>query len=176
MEMVGSKWRTLCGTFGCYTFGSMTLAGLAYFIRDWRHLTMATTVGGVFILLSWWWDEYTADTTLLLQAVNIYSSNLSNINHEFLPINNSFIKSRIISAATERWWPGSTYSESTYNIICRIEIKHLLHCWFPGSCPRVQGGWLRKDGYKRQNKSWSGQQSAMDVQHQIWVDFRPYTK
>ena len=53
MEYVGRQWRTFCGCIGFWACGVMTLAPMAYFIRDWRQLTMAAALGGIFLLFSW---------------------------------------------------------------------------------------------------------------------------
>lgn len=48
--------RTVVGTTTgyCYTFGQLLLALVAYFIRDWRWLTLAVSLPYyVFFLYSW---------------------------------------------------------------------------------------------------------------------------
>ncbi|XP_046357158.2 organic cation transporter protein-like [Haliotis rufescens] len=54
LEFVTPAWRTFCGCIGFWAVGLMTLALWAFFMRDWRHLTMATSASGVFLLFTWW--------------------------------------------------------------------------------------------------------------------------
>ncbi|XP_067666322.1 organic cation transporter protein-like [Haliotis asinina] len=54
LEFVTPAWRTFCGCIGFWAVGLMTLALWAFFVRDWRHLTMATSASSVFLLLTWW--------------------------------------------------------------------------------------------------------------------------
>lgn len=54
-EFVGPQKRAMAGTFTWYfwTFSLMLVALLAYFIRDWRKLSITTSVPGLFILVFW---------------------------------------------------------------------------------------------------------------------------
>ncbi|CAH1796783.1 unnamed protein product [Owenia fusiformis] len=54
MEFISPRWRTFCGCVGFWAVGVMTLPIFAYFIRDWRHLSMATSACGSLLLLTWW--------------------------------------------------------------------------------------------------------------------------
>lgn len=54
LEVVGRKWRTFCGCIGFWACGVMTLAPLAFFIRDWRNLTLTCSTVGLPMLLSYW--------------------------------------------------------------------------------------------------------------------------
>lgn len=60
MEWVGRKWRTFCGCIGFWAIGLMILPLWAYFIRSWRYLTMATSVCGLPLLLTYWWTPESA--------------------------------------------------------------------------------------------------------------------
>ncbi|KAH9489646.1 hypothetical protein Btru_045564 [Bulinus truncatus] len=55
-ELVGPKYRVVAGFVNqCfYSIGFMTLAGIAYLIRDWRYLEMAITFPVVLFSLYWW--------------------------------------------------------------------------------------------------------------------------
>ncbi|CAG00534.1 unnamed protein product, partial [Tetraodon nigroviridis] len=60
IEWIPTRTRTVVGTITgySYTFGQLILAGLAYFIRDWRWLTLAVSLPYyVFFLYSWWFHE-----------------------------------------------------------------------------------------------------------------------
>ena len=55
-ELVGPSYRKAAG-FGntyFYAFGQMALAGLAYGLRDWRHLELAITLP-MILFFSYWW-------------------------------------------------------------------------------------------------------------------------
>ncbi|KAG2460022.1 solute carrier family 22 member 6 [Polypterus senegalus] len=60
VEWVSMRVRTIVGTgtgYG-YTLGQLILAGLAYFIRDWRWLTLAVSLPFyVFFFYTWWFPE-----------------------------------------------------------------------------------------------------------------------
>ncbi|XP_068583341.1 solute carrier family 22 member 7a [Cebidichthys violaceus] len=57
IEWTDVKHRTFTGTVMSlsWSVGNMLLALLAYFIRDWRHLTLAATAPCVAAIISWWW-------------------------------------------------------------------------------------------------------------------------
>ncbi|XP_015260144.1 PREDICTED: solute carrier family 22 member 7-like [Cyprinodon variegatus] len=60
IEWIDIKHRTFTGTIMSlsWSVGNMLLALMAYFIRDWRHLTLAVTVPcGVAIVCCWWLPE-----------------------------------------------------------------------------------------------------------------------
>ncbi|XP_014912757.1 solute carrier family 22 member 7a isoform X1 [Poecilia latipinna] len=60
IEWTDIKHRTFTGTIMSLSWsaGNMLLALLAYFIRDWRHLTLAVTVPcAVTIICCWWLPE-----------------------------------------------------------------------------------------------------------------------
>ncbi|XP_004076416.1 solute carrier family 22 member 6 isoform X1 [Oryzias latipes] len=60
VEWIPTRIRTVTGTITgyCYTLGQLLLAGIAYFIRDWRWLTLAVSLPFyVFFLISWWFHE-----------------------------------------------------------------------------------------------------------------------
>ncbi|XP_044077456.1 solute carrier family 22 member 6 [Siniperca chuatsi] len=60
VEWIPTRVRTVVGTITgyCYTVGQLILALLAYFIRDWRWLTLAVSLPFyVFFLISWWFHE-----------------------------------------------------------------------------------------------------------------------
>ncbi|XP_040005637.1 solute carrier family 22 member 6 isoform X1 [Xiphias gladius] len=60
VEWIPTRVRTVVGTITgyCYTVGQLILAVIAYFIRDWRWLTLAVSLPFyVFFLFSWWFHE-----------------------------------------------------------------------------------------------------------------------
>ena len=56
IEWTDVKHRTFTGTVMSlsWSVGNMFLALLAYFIRDWRHLTLAVTAPCIAAIISWW--------------------------------------------------------------------------------------------------------------------------
>lgn len=60
VEWIPTRVRTVVGTITgySYTVGQLILAVLAYFIRDWRWLTLAVSLPFyVFFLVAWWFHE-----------------------------------------------------------------------------------------------------------------------
>ncbi|XP_017273509.1 solute carrier family 22 member 6-like isoform X2 [Kryptolebias marmoratus] len=60
VEWIPTRVRTVTGMMlgYCFTFGQLILAGVAYFVRDWRWLTLAMSLPFyVFLLISWWFHE-----------------------------------------------------------------------------------------------------------------------
>ncbi|KAM8899150.1 solute carrier family 22 member 6 isoform 2-T2 [Spinachia spinachia] len=60
VEWIPTRIRTVVGTITgyCYTLGQLLLALVAYFIRDWRWLTLAVSLPYyVFFLIAWWFHE-----------------------------------------------------------------------------------------------------------------------
>nr|KAG5691730.1 hypothetical protein BaRGS_010233 [Batillaria attramentaria] len=55
-ELVGPKYRVIAGFViqSFYSVGFMTLAGIAYFIRNWRYLEVAITAPAVLFVIYWW--------------------------------------------------------------------------------------------------------------------------
>lgn len=56
MEIVGTQWRAAITVLYQipYSLGHMSLAGLAYWFRNWQHLQLAITLPSI-ILLGYWW-------------------------------------------------------------------------------------------------------------------------
>lgn len=56
IEWTDVKHRTFTGTIISLSWsaGNMALALLAYFIRDWRHLTLAVMAPCIAAIVSWW--------------------------------------------------------------------------------------------------------------------------
>ena len=54
-EFVGVRHRSMMGMslWYCWSISLMALAGLGFLIRDWRMLSIATSVPGIFALLGW---------------------------------------------------------------------------------------------------------------------------
>ncbi|XP_033996157.1 solute carrier family 22 member 6-like [Trematomus bernacchii] len=60
VEWIPTSVRTMVGTMTgyCYTVGELILALIAYYIRDWRWLTLAVSFPFfVFFLIAWWSHE-----------------------------------------------------------------------------------------------------------------------
>uniref|UniRef100_A0A7N8XNQ2 Solute carrier family 22 member 6 n=1 Tax=Mastacembelus armatus TaxID=205130 RepID=A0A7N8XNQ2_9TELE len=60
VEWIPTKERTIVGTLTSFffTFGQMILAGLAYWLRDWRKLQVVTCAPQfLFFAYSWWYSE-----------------------------------------------------------------------------------------------------------------------
>ncbi|XP_028277134.1 solute carrier family 22 member 6 [Parambassis ranga] len=60
VEWIPTKARTLVGTLTSFffTFGQMILAGLAYWLRDWRKLQVVVCAPNfLFFAYSWWYSE-----------------------------------------------------------------------------------------------------------------------
>lgn len=60
VEWIPTRVRTVIGTMTgyCYTFGQLIFALVAYFVRDWRWLTLAVSLPYyVFFFISWWFHE-----------------------------------------------------------------------------------------------------------------------
>ncbi|MBN3312828.1 S22A7 protein, partial [Atractosteus spatula] len=57
VEWTDVEHRTFTGTINglSWTVGNMLLALLAYFIRDWRQLTLAATSPCLVAIVAWWW-------------------------------------------------------------------------------------------------------------------------
>ena len=53
LEVVGRQYRTLCATVDGWCYGCLILALLAYFVRDWRHLSLVTGLIGLPLALLW---------------------------------------------------------------------------------------------------------------------------
>ncbi|XP_076444570.1 organic cation transporter protein-like [Babylonia areolata] len=55
-ELVGPKYRVVAGFViqSFYSVGFMTLAGIAYFIRNWRYLEIAITAPALLFVVYWW--------------------------------------------------------------------------------------------------------------------------
>ncbi|XP_046670851.1 organic cation transporter protein-like isoform X2 [Homalodisca vitripennis] len=56
MELVGGKWLTISGVSYLFPlpFSYIAIAGIAYYLRDWRHLQLAITLSALPFLLLWW--------------------------------------------------------------------------------------------------------------------------
>ncbi|KAF7653600.1 hypothetical protein LDENG_00081130, partial [Lucifuga dentata] len=60
VEWIPTKSRTIVGTLTSFffTFGQMILAGLAYWLRDWRKLQIAVSIPHfLYFAYSWWYFE-----------------------------------------------------------------------------------------------------------------------
>lgn len=60
VEWIPTRVRTVIGTLTgyCYTSGQLLFALIAYYVRDWRWLTLSVSLPFyVFFLISWWFHE-----------------------------------------------------------------------------------------------------------------------
>ncbi|KAK6171550.1 hypothetical protein SNE40_019715 [Patella caerulea] len=59
MELVGPSKRSLTGCIINYfwSFGSIVLAGMAYFIRNWKYLQLSLAVPNIFLLSYFWFID-----------------------------------------------------------------------------------------------------------------------
>ena len=64
IEYVGRQWRTFSGCVGTWAIGVATLALVAYFVRDWKQLCLATSCAGIPLLISWWYVDFTMNSTI----------------------------------------------------------------------------------------------------------------
>ena len=55
MEFVGVRHRSMMGTalWYCWTLSLISLAGVAYLIRDWKILTIVTAVPGIPVIFGY---------------------------------------------------------------------------------------------------------------------------
>jgi hypothetical protein len=56
MELVGGKWRTISGVSFLFPvpLGYITVAGIAYVVRDWRIMQLAVTLPAISLLAAVW--------------------------------------------------------------------------------------------------------------------------
>jgi OCT family organic cation transporter-like MFS transporter 4/5 len=56
MELIGGRKRTVLGVAYEYpfSFGFVSLAGIAYFLTDWRYLQLAISAPIVLLLVYYW--------------------------------------------------------------------------------------------------------------------------
>ena len=56
MELMGAKYRTTAGIFyqGWFAAGYMTLALVAYFVRNHAHLQLCLGLASILFLSYWW--------------------------------------------------------------------------------------------------------------------------
>ncbi|XP_052758953.1 beta-alanine transporter [Galleria mellonella] len=92
IELVGPRCRTLCTILSniAYSMGLILLSGVVYFVRDWRHLALATTLPFVcFFLYIWAMPE--SPRWLLargrFEEAEIILKNMARINGKSLPAN-----------------------------------------------------------------------------------------
>ncbi|XP_026679607.1 organic cation transporter protein-like [Diaphorina citri] len=81
LEMVGPSKRIIAGTVihMFFSIGFLLIAGLAYFVHDWRHLDILVTLPGLIYLAYWWFIPESArwliskgrneEAKLIIQAV-----------------------------------------------------------------------------------------------------------
>lgn len=107
MELVGGKWRTIAGISYLLpvSLSYALIAGMAYFIRDWRHLQLAISLPGLGFLSLWWilpesprWLLAMGKTqevmTVLQQAAKFNKRELPhNLDKQLLPTSNRPIES-----------------------------------------------------------------------------------
>lgn len=55
IEIVGGHWRTVAGLSYLFpvSLSYMSIAGLAWILRDWRHLQIAISLPGFLFLIFW---------------------------------------------------------------------------------------------------------------------------
>lgn len=72
VEWIPTKERTLVGTLTSFffTFGQLVLAGLAYWLRDWRKLQVVVCVPH-FLFFAYSWSVETFENQLLIYSANV---------------------------------------------------------------------------------------------------------
>ncbi|XP_073419602.1 solute carrier family 22 member 7 [Dendrobates tinctorius] len=85
LEWTDVTHRTFCGIISSlsWTAGYMILALLAYLIRDWRWLLLATTAPCLLAIASWWWVPESARWLLTKQdatAAHMYLTRCAKMN------------------------------------------------------------------------------------------------
>lgn len=55
IEIVGGKWRTVAGISYLFpvSISYMSIAAIAYYLRDWRQFQLAISLPGFFYLIYW---------------------------------------------------------------------------------------------------------------------------
>jgi OCT family organic cation transporter-like MFS transporter 4/5 len=54
MEYLGRRYRVLCAGVPTWSLGSVIMAFLAWQLKDWRHMSIATAALGFPLLFSYW--------------------------------------------------------------------------------------------------------------------------
>jgi len=69
MELVGGKWRTISGVSFLFPvpLGYISVAGIAYVVREWRILQLAVTLPAISLLAAIWYK-----TTFSASALNCF--------------------------------------------------------------------------------------------------------
>jgi hypothetical protein len=57
MEIIGPRKRALGGSLigGIYPVGTMLVAPVAYFIRNWVYLSIALSIPAIVLILPYYW-------------------------------------------------------------------------------------------------------------------------
>ncbi|MBN3284966.1 S22A6 protein, partial [Polyodon spathula] len=81
VEWIPTRVRTIVGTGTgyCYTLGQLILAGLAYWIRDWRWLTLAVSLPFYLSFLYGWWFPESARWLVLNGKTDLAVNHLQRV-------------------------------------------------------------------------------------------------
>ncbi|KAJ4944783.1 hypothetical protein JOQ06_013323 [Pogonophryne albipinna] len=135
IEWTDVKHRTFTGTIMSlsWSLGNMFLALLAYFLRDWRHLTLAVTAPCFIAIILWWWLLESARWLLVngrTEEAKKYLDQCAKMNQKNENI------SRLDSEALGKvaWTEGSEKNHSYLDLIKTPQLRKITLCsglfWF----------------------------------------------
>ncbi|MED6274978.1 hypothetical protein CHARACLAT_021758 [Characodon lateralis] len=140
VEWIPTKTRTLVGTLTSFffTFGQMILAGLAYWLRDWRKLQLVTCAPQfIFFAYSWWYAESARWLVLNRQSEEALKSlhRVARINRKPEIINKLTLE--VLHSHMSKEIESSRSSFTAFNLLKTSQIRRISICliavWFSTS-------------------------------------------